>query len=106
MKTSSVYLLSVTACIGITASVPARAQMPPGPPPVIKIIREEVRPGRDASHEKNEAAYVKALSKAGFGNYLGMTTVSGPREAWFVEAYPSYAAVEAARVLTDKQPAK
>ena len=72
----------------------------------IKIIREEVRMGHDASHEKNEAGYVRALSKAGYPNYVGMTTVSGPREAWFIEFYPSYAAVEAARVLTDKQPAK
>lgn len=106
MKRSALYFLSVTVCIGITAPVPAVAQDPAGPSQIIKIIREEVRPGHDASHERNEAGYVKALSKAGYANYVGMTTISGPREAWFLEGYPSYAAVEAARVLTDKQPAK
>jgi hypothetical protein len=93
----------LTVCVGMTASVLALAQ---APPPVIKIIREEVRVGHDASHAINEAAYVKALSKAGYVNYLGMTAVSGPREAWFLEYYPSYAGVEAARALGDKEPVK
>ena len=103
MKRNSLSSLSVTVCIGMTVSTTALAQ---APPQIIKIIREEVRPGHDASHEMNEAGYVKALSKAGYVNYLGMTTVSGPREAWFLEYYPSYAGVEEARALGDKQPAK
>jgi hypothetical protein len=106
MNRNVLCFLSATVCVGVTAPIPARAQPPAGPPPIIKIIREEVRMGHDASHEKNEAGYVRALSKAGYPNYVGMTTVSGPREAWFIEFYPSYAAVEAARVLTDKQPSK
>ena len=106
MNRSGLCFLSATVCVGLTATIPAWAQAPARPPQIIKIIREEVRVGHDASHEKNEAGYVRALSKAGYANYVGMTAVSGPREAWFIEGYPSYAAVEAARVLTDKQPAK
>ena len=86
-----------TLCLGTLTT--AFAQAPPG---VIKIIREEVRTGRDAMHEKNEAGYVKAFSKAGYVNYLGLTPVSGPREAWFLEYYPSFAAVESARDLSHK----
>ena len=103
MKKSALYFLPTTVLIGMATSIPALAQ---APPQIIKIIREEVRPGRDAPHEQNESDYAKALKKAGYVNYLGMTTVSGPREAWFLEYYPSYAGVETARALTDKQPAK
>ena len=85
MNRSVRCFLSATVCVGVTATIPARAQTPAGPPQIIKIIREEVREGHDASHEKNEAGYVRALSKAGYANYVGMTAVSGPREAWFVE---------------------
>jgi len=35
-----------------------------------------------------------------------MTTVTGPREAWFLEFYPSCAGVEETMALGDKQPAK
>jgi hypothetical protein len=106
MNRTVLYFLSATVCVGVTSTIPARGQAPAGPPQIIKIIREEVRVGHDASHEKTEAGYVRALSNAGYANYIGMTAVSGPREAWFLEGYTSYAAVEAARVRTDKQPVK
>jgi hypothetical protein len=103
LKLHFMQSMSFAVCIGMTASVLALAQ---APPQIIKIIREEVRTGHDASHEVTEAGYVKALSKAGYANYVGMTALAGPREAWFMEYYPSYAAVEAARALGSKEPAK
>jgi hypothetical protein len=65
------------------------------PPDVLVIFREEVKPGRASSHEKLEADFAKAYSHSTWGNhYLGLTSVSGPPEAWFLEPCNSLDAVE------------
>jgi hypothetical protein len=72
------------------------------PPPLLQIEREEVRPGKAAAHAVNEAAwaaaYVKAQSPV---QWLGMTTVSGPSEAWFLSAHESFAALEKSDTSTE-----
>ena len=106
MYKTVLYSIAITAGPFLTAQSPAFAQMPAGPPPVIRIIREDVKVGRGSAHEKNEAAYARALAKAGFPNYIGLNCISGPSEAWFIEGYPSYEGVGTARALTEKEPAK
>ena len=65
-------------------------------PQLLVIYREEVRPGRGAAHAANEAAWAAAFMKANAPQqWLGMTTVAGPTEAWFLSGYPSYAAFQA-----------
>jgi hypothetical protein len=89
--------LGTLVCLLTAAApvAPAAAQNPPtaaaAPAPVVVIYREEVRPGRGAAHAVNEAAWAAAYLKAGAPQkWLGMTTVAGPTEAWFVSAYGSY----------------
>jgi hypothetical protein len=89
--------LNALACLLAAGAVvqPAAAQTPPAPPtgpsPVLVIYREEVRPGRAAAHAANETAWAAAYTKAGAPQkWLGMTTVAGPTEAWFVSGYGSY----------------
>jgi hypothetical protein len=77
--------------------MPAVAQTPSAmqPPKVLQIYREEVKVGRTAAHAKIEAAWVRAYAQAKWPtHYLGMTSVTGPSEAWFLTGYPSYAAYE------------
>jgi hypothetical protein len=87
--------LSVLAlCVGSVAPVSA-ADAPLGTkrPKVIQILREEVKPGRGPAHEKNEAGWPAALRKANNkGYYLAIT---GGGEAWFINPYDSFAAIEA-----------
>jgi len=66
-----------------------------GPPKVLLIVREFVKPGKGgALHEKTEGAFVSALnaSKAPM-HYLGMNSLSGPDRALFFSGYPSFAAM-------------
>lgn len=80
---------AVSLCVG-SLSTAAEA-----PPKVLQIIREEVKPGKGAAHEKIEAGWPAAFRKAnGAGYYIAMTAVSGPNEAWFVGAWDSLAAAE------------
>ena len=62
-------------------------------PKILRIYREEVKPGRQPAHEKNEAGWPAALRKANNkGYYLAM---SSGNEAWFLNPFASYAAMEA-----------
>ncbi len=64
-------------------------------PNVIQIYRETVKPGRTAAHEKIEAGWPKAFRAAKTPpHYIGMTSITGPTEAWFISGYPSYEAWE------------
>ena len=62
------------------------------PPKVIVITRESVKVGKDAGHEKNEAAFAKALAALKRpDHYLATTTMSGPDEAVFFAGFDNYA---------------
>src|SRR4051794_2523419 len=63
-----------------------------GPPKVLQIIREEVKVGKTATHEKFEAAWTQAMVKAKYDSpILALTTATGPSEAWFTVGYASFA---------------
>jgi hypothetical protein len=76
------------------------------PPVLLQIEREEVRPGKAAAHAATEAAwaaaYVKAQSPV---QWLGMTTISGPAEAWFLTAHESFAELEKNDASVEANPA-
>src|SRR5579863_422595 len=79
------------AWVAVSVSVPLIAQEPPR---LLRIYREEIKPGRNAAHEKVEMGYVRAFSKTKYANYLGMDSITGTNEAWFIEPYQSYAEME------------
>jgi hypothetical protein len=76
------------------------------PPPVLKIVREYMKPGKGAAHEKNEAAFARAFQNSKFPNYIGWEAVSGPTQVWFVEGYANYAGIEAAMKISTAEPLK
>lgn len=65
------------------------------PPKVLVIYREIIKFGKDAPHEKNEVAFVRAFA-AGKSpeRYIAATTMSGVNEAWFLTPFDSYASWE------------
>jgi hypothetical protein len=63
-----------------------------GPPKVLVINREYLKPGRTGSaHERTESAYIAAAkaNKAPF-HYLGMSSMTGPDRALFFSGYDSF----------------
>jgi hypothetical protein len=80
--------------IVVAAAAPARAQGP-GPAKVIRIVREEIKPARGAAHARAEEAYVRAAAASKVPAYwVGLSTITGPSEAWFLSSYESYEALE------------
>src|SRR5439155_1335832 len=62
------------------------------PPPYLEIFREEVKVGRAGAHVQTEAGWPRAFAKAKIpNNYIAMTTIYGPTEAWFFEGHGSVA---------------
>lgn len=77
------------------------------PPAVIGVFREMIKEGKTAAHEKVESEYARAFRKAKFSsNYLALSSMSGPSEVCFLEAYPSFAAVEQSEKEVGKEPLK
>lgn len=65
------------------------------PPAVMGIIREAVKEGHSAAHEKVEADWSGALRKHNFPYHdLVLTSMTGPNEALFLLAFKSFAEVE------------
>jgi hypothetical protein len=62
---------------------------------VLRIVREEIKPARAAAHARAEEAYVRAGVASKLPAYwVGMSSLTGPTEAWFFSSYDSYEALE------------
>jgi hypothetical protein len=90
---------------GLAAAVAAQSPEHTGPPPVLAITREEIKPGRMAAHEKLNAAFVAAVSRTpSESRWLGLVPVSGDENTTlFLSAFGSFAEVEAARKAEEAQ---
>ena len=89
---------AVCAPLGFAQSTPQN-----GPPAVLQISREMIKEGKGSAHRRVELDYANAYRKNKFPyHYLGLGTMSGPNEAVFLAAYPSFAAIEDADKLSGK----
>jgi len=97
-------LLLGTSALGI--AVQLTAQPNTDAPPVLRIYREDIKEGRGPAHEKTEARWSQMLSRVNYpANSLAMTSVTGPSQAWFLEAHASFASVGSADAFMEKSPA-
>src|SRR5260370_35179877 len=54
-----------------------------GPPKVLQIAREQVKPGKNALHEKEEAGWARANANADRPtHWLSVTSLTDPNEHW------------------------
>lgn len=85
--------LLTVACVGVLA---AQDQAASGPPRLLVIQREYVKPGKTgAVHEKSEGAFVSALARAKWPtHYLAVQSLSGKPRVLFFTHYDSYEAWE------------
>jgi hypothetical protein len=66
-----------------------------GPPKVLVIQREFVKPGKGAAHEKSESAFVNAFAAAKWPTYyFAAGSMSGAPRVLFFTGYPSFEAWE------------
>jgi hypothetical protein len=76
----------------------AIAQEAAGPPPVLRIAKEEIKPGQMGPHTKNAARFVAIQNKANADSFrIGLTPVSGDDNVvMYLEGYGSFADMEKA----------
>lgn len=67
-----------------------------GPPKVLVIDREFLKPGKSGTpHEKSESAFVRAMAAAKWPtNYIAMDSMTGVNRALFMVGYDSFDAME------------
>ncbi len=86
----------------LCAAFQLAAQPNSDPPPVLRIFREDIKEGKEAAHEKTEAKFAQAMLKNKYPvNSLGMTAISGPNQAWFLEAHASFASIGQSQAALD-----
>jgi hypothetical protein len=84
----------------LSAQVSAQIQeeSPAPVPRVLFVEREQIKEGREAAHVKAEEAWPRIFQKGNVTtHYVGMTAETGASEAWFLEPYESFGAMEKAR---------
>lgn len=90
---------------GLLSAVFQLSAQAPEPPKVLQIIREDIKEGKSAAHEKSEAKVAQAMAKYHSPvYYLGMTNQTGTSQAWFMAAFDSFASVADAMALYEKTP--
>lgn len=90
-------LLSAAALTHAQTTEPSR---------LMRIVREDIKSGKSAAHERVEAAYARAFSKGGYPSYIGMDAMTGATQAWFIEPYASYESMEKAIQASQTEPLK
>lgn len=106
MKKKLVFsLLVIFVSLELTLPLLAQQAAPTGPPNVLWMLREELKPAKGGPHVKVETRYAQLFKKAKLPTgWLGMTAVLGPNynEALFTTGYESFAALEKERAAVDK----
>jgi hypothetical protein len=99
MKNAIVLLASGVFC----PALPLFGQQPSGPPPVLRIFREDIKEGKSAAHEKTEAAFMQAAAKANYpAHILGLTSITGTSLAIFLEGHDTFASIMDSQAVMDK----
>jgi hypothetical protein len=79
------------------------AQEAPQPPKMLLIVREDIKEGKSAAHEKSESQFMRAAAAAKFpGTILGLQAITGTSQAWFLEPYDSFESIGKSRAAMEK----
>jgi hypothetical protein len=93
------------ALLVLLVAVSAAAQSH-NPPQVLRIVRQTIKPGAGAEHEKIGANVARGVARAKYpANFLALSSISGLPETWILESHDSFASVEAATTFVENTPA-
>jgi len=90
----------------IVSAVPALAQeTPPGPPKVLLIVREEIKPGMMGTHGRHSANFASIFNQLQTPNHrIAMVPVAGnENEVVYITAADSFAEIERINKSTDQK---
>jgi hypothetical protein len=86
-------------------SFAATAQIPDEPPKVLRLVREIIKPGKAAAHEKLGTVLAHAMARGKYPvNFLALSALTGDEESWTLESHDSFASVENADTFIERAP--
>jgi hypothetical protein len=99
MKIISPVLLGLSLAVvgsSLAAAQEMQGQEMQGPPKVLQITREFIKPGKSgALHDASESKFVAAMTKAKWPtHYIALNSLSGKSRALYLVGYPSFKAWE------------
>lgn len=93
MRRTLAILLAVPFLLSVMSVAQQMSMMKP--PNVLEIIREQVKTGKGAMHDKHEAAWLHAMKANKYNDFtLAVSSVTGENEEWFFVGFDSFAAYE------------
>lgn len=105
MSIASRCALAVAFVILGTCTLANAQALPASQPNLLRIVIEDVKPGRTAEHAKTEAGWPAAYEKAkSTAYYLALVSLTGAPQAWYVEPSESHAAIDANMKRDDADP--
>ncbi|MBI3791627.1 MAG: hypothetical protein HY275_12215 [Gemmatimonadetes bacterium] len=89
------WLNVVAVTAAFAAPTPTIAQETDVPPAWMTFQREVIKPGKEPAHLKLEREWARAYEAQKYPNaLLGMTSMSGPSEVWFLMGYQKSADIQ------------
>jgi hypothetical protein len=97
-------ILPLIAVLPLAAVTAAAQESASGPPRVLALSREDIKPGKMGPHEKMAASFVAAISKTPSTSYrIGLVPMSGDENVvLYVEGFDSFADLEAGHKQLDQ----
>lgn len=105
MKKSLLFLASTILIAASSSVIAQEPAMPGGPPKLLMIVREEIKPGMMGAHGRHSADFVSLFSELNTPNHrIALVPVAGnENEVLYITPVNSYAELEEINQATDKQ---
>lgn len=100
-----VFLLLVVSLIAISGTTVLAQERPMGPPPVLLVVREDIKPGKMPAHNAHSEAFAQIFGRLKAPAYrIAMLPVAGSEnEVLYITALQSFAEMERAQAETDRK---
>jgi hypothetical protein len=98
------FLFALVLLVSVCSPAFAQTSEPKGPPPVLLIVREDIKAGKMPAHSKHSAAYAAAFAKLQTTNYrIALVPVAGnENEVVYITGARSFAEIEKIQKDSDK----
>jgi len=100
-----IFLFTLLLLVSVCSPALAQTAQPMAPPPVLLIVREDIKPGKMPAHNKHSASFAQIFSKLQTTSYrIAMVPVAGSEnEVLYITPMQSFAEIERIQSDTDKK---
>lgn len=99
------FLFALVLLVSVCSPVLAQTPPPMGPPPVLLIVREDIKPGQMPAHNKHSASFAQIFGKLQTPSYrIALVPVAGSEnDVVYITPLQTFAQMEQTQRDTDKK---